>query len=182
MIDTQSQYKSIIEECRQLFQAKMRDYGTSWRILRPPSVTDQILIKARRIRNVEESGVNKVGERIENELVGIINYSIIAIIQLEIGSSEERMRDSALVMKHYDEIVNKTVALLGDKNQDYDEAWRHMRVSSIIDIIMMKLLRVKMIENNEGNLEVSEGLDANFMDIINYSVFALILLSEKNNF
>jgi hypothetical protein len=157
---------------------KAGDYGTAWRILRLPSITDQIFIKANRIRSIQEKGVNKVGEDITNEFVGIINYCIIALIQYRMRNSKEMELPLDELMTVYDEFANKTKALLADKNHDYGEAWRDMRVSSITDIILMKLLRVKQIEDNEGQTQVSEGIDANYMDMINYAVFALILLKE----
>ena len=157
---------------------KATDYGTAWRILRLPSITDQIFIKANRIRSIQEKGVNKVGEDISNEFVGIINYCIIALIQDKMGNSEQMEIPLDELMADYDDFANKTKDLLADKNHDYGEAWRDMRVSSITDIILMKLLRVKQIEDNEGQTLVSEGIDANYMDMINYAVFALILLKE----
>jgi len=157
---------------------KAADYGTAWRILRLPSITDQIFIKANRIRSIQEKGVNKVGEDISNEFIGIINYCIIALIQDSMGSSKEMEIPLDRLMKDYDEFATATKALLADKNHDYGEAWRDMRVSSITDIILMKLFRVKQIEDNKGQTQVSEGIDANYMDMINYSVFALILLKE----
>ena len=175
---TTVEYENIISECRSLFMKKAIDYGTAWRILRLPSITDQIFIKANRIRSIQEKGVNKVGEDISNEFVGIINYCIIALIQDKMGNSEQMEIPLDELMADYDDFANKTKDLLADKNHDYGEAWRDMRVSSITDIILMKLLRVKQIEDNEGQTLVSEGIDANYMDMINYAVFALILLKE----
>ena len=175
---TTVEYENIISECRSLFMKKAADYGTAWRILRLSSITDQIFIKANRIRSIQEKGVNKVGEDINNEFVGIINYCIIALIQDSMAASEQMEVPIDELMVAYDEFANKTKALLADKNHDYGEAWRDMRVSSITDIILMKLLRVKQIEDNAGQTIVSEGIDANYMDMINYSVFALILLKE----
>ena len=175
---TTVEYEKIISECRSLFMKKAADYGTAWRILRLPSITDQIFIKANRIRSIQEKGVNKVGEDISSEFIGIINYCIIALIQDRMGSSEQMEIPLEDLMKTYDEFADKTKALLADKTHDYGEAWRDMRVSSITDIILMKLLRVKQIEDNEGKTLVSEGIDANYMDMINYAVFALILLNE----
>ena len=175
---TTVEYENIISECRSLFMKKASDYGTAWRILRLPSITDQIFIKANRIRSIQEKGVNKVGEDISNEFIGIINYCIIALIQDRMGISEQMEVPLEELMTIYDEFANNTKALLADKNHDYGEAWRDMRVSSITDIILMKLLRVKQIEDNEGQTQVSEGIDANYMDMINYAVFALILLKE----
>jgi hypothetical protein len=175
---TTVEYENIISESRSLFMKKAADYGTAWRILRLPSITDQIFIKANRIRSIQEKGVNKVGEDISNEFIGIINYCIIALIQDRMGISEQMEVPLEELMTIYDEFANNTKALLADKNHDYGEAWRDMRVSSITDIILMKLLRVKQIEDNEGHTQVSEGIDANYMDMINYAVFALILLKE----
>ena len=158
---------------------KAADYGTAWRILRLPSITDQIFIKANRIRSIQEKGVNKVGEDIANEFIGIINYSIIALMQDNMRESTAMEVPLAELMVSYDDFADKTKLLLADKNHDYGEAWRDMRVSSITDIILMKLLRVKQIEDNQGQTLVSEGIDANYMDMINYAVFALILLNEK---
>jgi predicted nucleotide modification protein, DUF1599 family len=176
---TTIEYEKIIAECRALFMKKAADYGTAWRILRLPSITDQIYIKANRIRSVQEKGVNKVGEDIHGEFIGIINYAIIALIQESMAAGEEMEVPLDELMQAYDGFADKTKALLADKNHDYGEAWREMRVSSITDIILMKLLRVKQIEDNEGSTLVSEGVDANYMDMINYAVFALILLSEE---
>lgn len=157
---------------------KASDYGTAWRILRLPSITDQIFIKANRIRSIQEKGVNKVGEAINDEFIGIINYCLIALVQIELSDDERMEIPVDELMKLYDKFVDNTMGLLENKNHDYDEAWRDMRVSSITDIILMKLFRVKQIEDNQGQTKVSEGIDANYMDMINYSVFALILLKE----
>ncbi len=158
---------------------KASDYGTAWRILRLPSITDQIFIKANRIRSIQDKGVNKVGEDIRNEFVGIINYCLIALIQQHLGEDGRLELPLAELMELYDGFADKTKALLADKNHDYGEAWREMRVSSITDIILMKILRVKQIEDNAGKTLVSEGVAANYMDMINYAVFALILLKEE---
>lgn len=175
---TSVEYKNIIGECRELFMHKASDYGTAWRILRLPSITDQIFIKANRIRSIQEKGVNKVGEAITNEFVGIINYCLIALIQDHLSKDERMEIPVDELMKLYDQFANATFSLLEDKNHDYDEAWRDMRVSSITDIILMKIFRVKQIEDNQGATKVSEGIDANYMDMINYAVFALILLNQ----
>ena len=175
---TTVEYENIIAGCRSLFMNKAADYGTAWRILRLSSITDQIFIKANRIRSIQEKGVNKVGEDISNEFVGIINYCIIALIQDRMSDSDQMEVPIDELMTAYDSFADSTKALLADKNHDYGEAWRDMRVSSITDIILMKLLRVKQIEDNEGQTIVSEGIDANYMDMINYAVFALILLKE----
>jgi len=176
---TTVEYQNIINECRSLFMKKAADYGTAWRILRLPSITDQIFIKANRIRSIQEKGVNKVGEDISNEFIGIINYCIIALIQQHLANSKTMELPVDELMQYYDEFAENTRLLLEDKNHDYGEAWRDMRVASITDIILMKLLRVKQIEDNAGQTLVSEGIDANYMDMINYAVFALILMKEK---
>ena len=162
-----------------MFLKKNQDYGTAWRILRTSSLTDQIFIKAQRIRTLQEKRESKVGEGIEPEFVGIINYCVMALIQLELKEDERLELDSMEVIKLYDKMLAQTKSLMESKNHDYGEAWRDMRVSSLTDLILMKLLRVKQIEDNQGKTIVSEGIDANYMDMINYSVFALILLSEK---
>lgn len=179
MEKTLSQYDKIIAQCRDLFEKKTKDYGTAWRILRPSSLTDQLYIKASRIRSIQEKGSAKVDDPIHLEFVGIINYSIMALIQLEHEDVEELDVAVDKVLSWYTAASDKTRALMLDKNHDYGEAWRDMRVSSITDMILMKLLRVKSIENNEGKTIVSEGLDANYMDIINYAIFAMILLEEQ---
>ncbi len=177
-MDTISEYKKVIGKCRAIFEQKTIDYGTSWRILRLPSLTDQILIKARRIRSIQEKGIQKVEDDVSLEFIGIINYCIIALIQAKL-SQEERLEiplEEALAL--YDETVENTLALQMNKNHDYDEAWRSMRVSSMTDIILMKLLRIKQIEDNKGKTLISEGVNANYQDIINYAVFCLILISK----
>jgi len=179
MDKTSQQYNEVIEICKNVFLRKMEDYGSAWRILRTPSLTDQIYIKANRIRSIEEKGTKKVDEGIRPEFIGIINYSIMALIQLELGISEEIELDREKVIDLYNKYFTETKSLMEDKNHDYGEAWRNMRVSSLTDIILMKLLRVKQIEDNEGKTFVSEGVDANYNDIINYSVFALIKLNEE---
>jgi hypothetical protein len=163
-----------------LFFKKTRDYGTAWRVLRLPSITDQIFIKAQRIRSIQDKGMQKVGDSIRDEFVGIVNYCVIALIQITLEGSAEMELSAEKVMTGYEKSIDETVHLLDNKNHDYGEAWRDMRVSSITDIILMKLLRVKQIENNDGMTLVSEGVKANYQDIINYAVFALILLSEEN--
>lgn len=175
---TFKQYDSTTESCRKVFMTKMRDYGTAWRILRTSSITDQIYIKAARIRSIEEKGESKVEEGIKTEFVGMINYSVMALIQLELGSAEEPHMDPEWVGRLFDANIAKARALMADKNHDYGEAWRQMRISSLTDIILMKLLRIKQIEDNNGVTIISEGLDANYLDIINYSAFALIMLEQ----
>jgi len=176
---TVKEYKEVIKECKSVFINKTLDYGTAWRILRLPSVTDQIFIKAQRIRSIQDKGMQKVEDGINSEFVGIINYCVIALIQLELtGHVEDLELEADKVSALYDKHIQETLELLMKKNHDYGEAWREMRVSSITDIILMKLLRVKQIEDNEGKTRISEGVGANYQDMINYSVFALI----KSNF
>ena len=177
---TAIEYKQVIATCKALFAKKTNDYGTAWRILRLPSVTDQILIKAQRIRSIQEKGVQKVGDPVSDEFIGIINYCVIALLQTELADSSKTELSFEELEPLYDKIVNETYFLQQDKNHDYSEAWRDMRVSSITDIILMKLLRVKQIEDNEGKTLVSEGVKANYQDMINYAVFALILLSSDH--
>lgn len=173
MEKTNQQYDQVISVCRSVFLKKMKDYGTAWRILRPSSLTDQVYIKASRIRSIEEKGVAKINEGIRPEFIGIINYAIIALIQLDLGPSETDPGEEKTVSlyNHYFEQAKK---LMQDKNHDYGEAWRKMRISSYTDLILMKLKRIRQIEDNEGVTMVSEGIDANYYDIINYAVFALI--------
>lgn len=172
------QYDKAITSCRKVFMEKMHDYGTAWRILRTTSITDQIYIKASRIRSIEEKGESRVDEGIRSEFIGMINYSVMALIQLELGSGEDSHMNSELVGAKYDSFISMARSLMSDKNHDYSEAWRQMRISSLTDIILMKLLRIKQIEDNNGLTIASEGLDANYLDIINYSVFALIKLDS----
>ena len=176
---TASEYRQVIATCKALFEKKTKDYGTAWRILRVPSITDQIFIKAQRIRSIQEKGVQKVGDPVKDEFIGIINYCLLAIIQLELKESEKLELSYEELEPLYNQAVQETEDLLNNKNHDYGEAWRGMRVSSITDIILMKLLRVKQIENNAGKTLVSEGVKANYQDMINYAVFALILLNEQ---
>jgi len=173
---TAVEYKEVLATCKSLFEKKTKDYGTAWRILRIPSITDQIWIKAQRIRSIQEKGTQKVDDPIKDEFIGIINYCIIAILQLSdsFGSKMEVKWEE--IQPAYDQVVAETFDLLQNKNHDYDEAWREMRVSSMTDIILMKLLRVKQIENNAGKTLVSEGVKANYQDMINYSVFCMIKL------
>jgi len=178
MKDTSKQYDTIINTCRELFVNKMQDYGCAWRILRLPSLTDQIFIKAQRIRSLQENEVRKVDEDEKPEFIGIINYSIMALIQLELGVATQPDLSVDEAMNLYDEKINLTKELMENKNHDYGEAWRDMRVSSLTDLIIQKLLRVKQIEDNKGRTLVSEGIDANYQDMINYAVFAMILMEE----
>ncbi|WP_410004554.1 DUF1599 domain-containing protein [Aequorivita nionensis] len=179
MADTSNQYNDQIEKCRELFIKKMHDYGSAWRILRLPSLTDQIFIKAQRIRGLQQNAERKIEEDETSEFIGIVNYSIMALIQLDKGVVEQPDLSLEEATQLYDEQVAKTKQLMMDKNHDYGEAWRDMRVSSLTDLILQKLLRVKQIENNSGKTLVSEGIDANYQDMINYAVFALIHLEER---
>ena len=176
MQKTLQQYDNITSKCKSLFQKKLHDYGSAWRILRLASLTDQIFIKAQRIRGLQQNSVQKVNEGQAEEFIGIINYSIMALIQIEKGISEIPDLNSEECNKLYNIMLNKTRDLMMNKNHDYGEAWREMRVSSLTDLILQKLLRIKQIEDNQGNTLVSEGIDANYTDIINYAVFALIHL------
>lgn len=176
---TEEAYKEIILSCKDLFAKKTKDYGTAWRILRIPSITDQIFIKAQRIRSIQEKGTQKVEDDIRSEFIGIINYCIIAMLQLRLAEKETLEMSWEQLEPLYDEATNETLYLLTDKNHDYGEAWREMRISSITDIILMKLLRVKQIEDNQGKTIVSEGVKANYQDMINYSVFCLIKMNEE---
>jgi hypothetical protein len=177
MQDTSKQYDTVIGDCRSLFIKKMSDYGSAWRILRLPSLTDQIFIKAQRIRQLQENDVRKVDEGERSEFIGIINYSIMALIQLELGVVENPDLTTKEATDLYDKHSKFTKDLMMDKNHDYGEAWRDMRVSSLTDLILQKLLRVKQIEDNKGKTLVSEGIDANYQDMINYAVFAMIHLN-----
>ena len=181
MQHTSEQYDSVIKVCRDLFLNKMSDYGCAWRILRLPSLTDQIFIKAQRIRGLQQNEVRKVDEGERSEFIGIINYSIMALIQLELGVAEQPDLLTEKAIKLYDKHITETKLLMENKNHDYGEAWRDMRVSSLTDLILQKLLRVKQIEDNQGKTLVSEGIDANYQDMVNYAVFAMIHLNEKSN-
>jgi len=179
MDKTLQQYDAVVTECLALFTKKAHDYGTAWRILRVPSLTDQIFIKAQRIRTLQTVGESKVGEGIRPELIGIINYAAMALVQLELGvadtpdlAADDASRRVLAQMQHARDLMTR-------KNHDYGEAWRSMRVSSLVDLILMKLLRIKQIEDNQGATLVSEGIDANFLDIVNYAVFAMIQLDEQ---
>lgn len=179
MQNTSKQYDAVVATCRSLFINKMKDYGSAWRILRLPSLTDQIFIKAQRIRKLQENGVRKVDEDEKSEFIGIINYSIMALIQLKKGVVAHPDLGVEEAAELYDENIAETKALMMNKNHDYGEAWRDMRVSSLTDLIIQKLLRVKQIEDNKGQTLVSEGIDANYQDMINYSIFAMILMNEE---
>lgn len=176
MPDTQFQFEHIISKCRNLFEKKLKDYGASWRIMRPKSVTDQIFIKAKRIRSIEETGISKIDENIDSEFIAIVNYGIVGLIQLELGHTDTVDINPEEALRLYDKYMLQTKELMFAKNHDYGEAWRSMRISSYTDLILMKIYRTKEIENNEGQTIVSEGIDANYMDMINYSIFGLIKL------
>ena len=177
MKQTIHEYDEALAKCKDIFIKKMKDYGCAWRILRLSSLTDQIFIKAQRIRSIEMKGSQKVGEDIRNEFIGIVNYSIIALIQLEKGIAEQPDLENEEVKVLYLKYCNESKELMKSKNHDYGEAWRDMRVSSLTDLILQKLLRVKQIEDNQGKTLISEGIDANYFDMINYSIFALIKLN-----
>jgi len=179
MQNTSKQFDDVISLCRDLFNKKMKDYGSAWRILRLPSLTDQIFIKAQRIRSLQQNDVRKVDEGEVSEFIGIINYCIMALIQLDRGVVEQPDLSVEEAAGLYDEKIAVAKQLMLDKNHDYGEAWRDMRVSSLTDLILQKLLRVKQIEDNAGKTIVSEGIDANYQDMVNYAVFALIHLKEK---
>ncbi len=172
------QFDRAIERCRQIFKAKMHDYGPSWRIMRPRSITDQIFIKAKRIRSIETKGTSMVNEGILAEFIAIVNYGIMGQIQLERNFADCKDISPEEALSLYDKYMSDTRALMIKKNHDYDEAWRSMRVSSYTDLILMKIERTKEIEDNNGFTEVSEGIDANYMDMVNYSIFAIIKLTE----
>lgn len=176
MKNTSEEYDKIIAICRKLYTNKMQDYGCAWRIMRLPSLTDQIFIKAQRIRSLQENEIRKIDEDETGEFIGIINYSIMALIQLELGVVDQPDLDKSQAIALYDAKIKETKDLMEAKNHDYGEAWRDMRVSSLTDLILQKLLRVKQIENNKGQTIVSEGIAANYQDMINYAVFALILM------
>jgi len=176
MQNTKSQYNEVINLCRKIFLKKNEDYGTSWRLFRTTSLTDQIYIKAQRIKNIEQSGNNAVGDDIRSEYMGIVNYSIIALIQLDMIAHKSESVDIETIANAYDNWATKTRDLMLLKNSDYSEVWREMRISSFTDLILVKIARIKQIEDNFGKVAVSEGVDANYQDIINYAIFALIRL------
>lgn len=182
MIDqTISQYTEVIKACKEVFEKKTKDYGTAWRILRRSSITDQIFIKAQRIRSIQEKGTQKVEDDISDEFFGIINYCIIALIQGELKESTSLEIPYADLEPLYDQIVDANLHLLSNKNHDYGEAWKNMRISSMTDIILMKLYRIKQIEDNQGKTIISEGIDSSYRDIINYSVFCLIKMNPSKS-
>jgi hypothetical protein len=172
--NTDQQFEHVIKVCREVFEKKMTDYGTAWRILRPESVTDQIFIKAQRIRSLQVKGISKVDEGIRPEFIGIVNYAAMALIQLELGVSDNPVMPHDEALERYLKAIDEAKSLMENKNHDYDEAWRSMRISSLSDLILMKLFRIKEIEDHKGKTIASEGVEANYMDIINYAVFALI--------
>ncbi|WKS94355.1 DUF1599 domain-containing protein [Riemerella columbina] len=182
MQDTSQQFDAVLHICRELFRKKLQDYGAAWRVMRPSSITDQIFIKVNRIRTLQESDVRMVDESEEEEFIAIVNYAIIGLVQLEWGTAEHLEADTAQILEAYDDYKNKAKALMLRKNYDYGEAWRSMRVSSITDLIYQKVLRTKQIEDNHGKTLVSEGLDANYYDMLNYAVFCLIKMkiTEEN--
>lgn len=179
MEKTTLDYTNVMNLCREIFEKKTKDYGTSWRILRPSSLTDQIFIKAQRIRTVQETGQNKVGESFEDAFMAIVNYCIMAIFQLRNQSGINDQLDYEEAVNAYREIEKEAFELMQRKNHDYGEAWRDMRVSSLTDLILTKVLRIKQIEDNKGVTEISEGVEGNYFDMLNYSVFALIHLEQS---
>ncbi len=178
---TSEQFDQVIKNCKNIFDKKLQDYGASWRVLRPSSLTDQIFIKAERIRTLEIKKVQKVKEGIYNEYIGIINYCIISLIQMELGFLDKLHLKNDKIIILYDKYAYKSKQLMERKNHDYNEAWRSMRITSYTDLILMKLFRTKQIEDNDGKTIISEGIDANYYDIINYAIFALITLNENKN-
>ena len=180
MKDTKQQFEHVISICRDVFSKKLHDYGAAWRIMRPSSITDQIFIKANRIRSLEVKGVSMINEGIRPEFIGIVNYGIIGLIQLELGYAEKEDINEQQALELYDKYAKNALELMLAKNHDYDEAWRSMRITSYTDLILMKIYRTKQIEELNGKTLISEGIDANYMDIINYSVFGLIKLEFEN--
>lgn len=174
MVNTDLQFDAVVAECRSVFSKKLHDYGAAWRILRPQSVTDQLFIKANRIRSLEVKGTSRVQEGVWPEFVGIVNYGVIGLIQLELGYVEQVDVSPEEALKLYDERIHRAKTLMMDKNHDYDEAWRSMRIPSYTDLILMKLHRTKQIENLDGQTLISEGIDANYLDMMNYAIFGLI--------
>ncbi|MES2780310.1 MAG: DUF1599 domain-containing protein [Bacteroidota bacterium] len=176
---TSQQYDQAIQKCKSIFINKSKDYGTSWRVMRLSSITDQIFIKAQRIRNIEEKGSQKIGDDIESEYMGIVNYCIMGLIQIELKDSKELNIPINELTALYDKYAASTKSLMEDKNHDYGEVWRDMRVSTFTDILLVRLMRIKQIEDNKGQTIMSEGIDANLQDMINYSLFALIRIDEQ---
>lgn len=180
MKDTKQQFEHVISICRDVFSKKLHDYGAAWRIMRPSSITDQIFIKANRIRSLEVKGVSMINEGIRPEFIGIVNYGIIGLIQLELGYAEKEDINEQQALELYDKYAKNALELMLAKNHDYDEAWRSMRITSYTDLILMKIYRTKQIEGLNGKTLISEGIDANYMDMINYSVFGLIKLEFED--
>lgn len=178
---TEQEFEAEMARCRDMYEKKTRDYGTSWRVLRLPSLTDQIFIKASRIRSIEESGENRVGDNLEAEFVAMVNYAVMALIQQELGTEGEMELPLDCALELYDKHLHRAARLMLDKNHDYGEAWRQMRVGSMVDLVLMKLRRIKQIEDNNGHTIVSEGVEGGYMDIINYALFCLIRLHEPQN-
>ncbi len=181
MADTKHEFDIETAHCRDIFEKKNRDYGTSWRILRLPSLTDQIFIKAMRIRSIEETGENRIGDSVTGEYIAMVNYAVMALIQSELTADDPMELPIERTMELYNKHLSRTVTLMLDKNHDYGEAWRQMRVSSMTDLILAKIQRIKQIEDHGGKTLVSEGVEGGYMDIINYSLFCLIRLRETNN-
>lgn len=175
--NTVDQFEHVIDICREVFQKKLHDYGASWRVMRPSSLTDQLYIKANRIRNIQMKGLSKVDEGVESEFIGVVNYGVIALIQLELGVTDTPKMETEEALRLYDLKIREAMSLMLDKNHDYGEAWRQMRVSSFADLILTKVFRTKEIEDLGGDTYISEGVDANYMDMINYAIFALIQLN-----
>ena len=175
--NTVEQFEHVIDICREVFQKKLHDYGASWRVMRPSSLTDQLYIKANRIRNIQMKGLSKVDEGVESEFIGVVNYGVIALIQLELGVDDTPKMETEEALRLYDLKIREAMSLMLDKNHDYGEAWRQMRVSSFADLILTKVFRTKEIEDLGGDTYISEGVDANYMDMINYAIFALIQLN-----
>lgn len=178
MTNTSKQYDASIAICRDIFAKKLRDYGTSWRMFRISSITDQVFIKAQRVRTIEEQGSQKIADDIRGEYIGMVNYSIIALVQMELKDDKRMELPVDETQQLYDKYASAAKSLMEAKNHDYGEAWRDLRLSSLTDLVLVKLLRIKQIEDNEGATVISEGIDANYFDIINYAIFALIRLSE----
>jgi hypothetical protein len=179
MEKTLEQYDLIITRCKDIFSKKMKDYGTAWRVLRASSITDQLYIKAKRISTIEEAGESKVDEGVVSEYIAIVNYCAMGLVQLELGPSDSNDLLEVQVLAYYSQHIETARSLMINKNSDYGEAWREMRVSCITDLILMKLHRTKQIEDNKGATLISEGIDANYHDMMNYAIFAMILLDEK---
>lgn len=180
MPNTAEEFQQEITRCRNIYEKKARDYGTSWRVMRLPSLTDQIFIKANRIRSIQETGVHKIEDDIQPEFIAMVNYAVMALIQQELGCEGEMDIPLQRAMELYDKHIQATTRLMFDKNHDYGEAWRQMRISSMVDLILMKILRIKQIEDNEGRTLISEGVEGGYKDIINYSLFCLIRLTENS--